>query len=233
MPPTTCRCATLSPASWRRRPAAAWRPPTCTCGGRLSVRTSVARTHLLDAAERLSAAGLLAVPPPDPRVSAFRRWYLAEIHRQLSDGGRRPRATGRAPAGHEGHRDWSVSTRTRASFLRPAADRAVNLLGVGLKLLLAQLGRWVAFFRAVMPALAGTARMPYARFLAYNAAGGIAWGHRRSPARLRRQRLLHQGRKGHRAQLRARRARRPSSPPCSAGASASITPNATPSSPER
>ena len=38
------------------------------------------------------------------------------------------------------------------------------------------LGRWVAFFRAVMPALAGTARMPYARFLAYNAVGGIAWG---------------------------------------------------------
>jgi membrane-associated protein len=28
------------------------------------------------------------------------------------------------------------------------------------------LGRWVAFFRAVMPALAGTARMPYPRFLA-------------------------------------------------------------------
>lgn len=38
------------------------------------------------------------------------------------------------------------------------------------------LGRWVAFFRAVMPALAGTARMPYRRFLAYNAAGGLAWG---------------------------------------------------------
>lgn len=37
------------------------------------------------------------------------------------------------------------------------------------------LGRWVAFFRAVMPALAGTARMPYRTFLAYNAAGGIAW----------------------------------------------------------
>jgi len=51
-------------------------------------RTSVALTQLLDAAERLSVAGLLAVPPPDPRVSAFRRWYLAEIHRQLSDGGR-------------------------------------------------------------------------------------------------------------------------------------------------
>jgi len=38
------------------------------------------------------------------------------------------------------------------------------------------LGRWVAFFRAVMPALAGTARMPYGRFLAFNAAGGLAWG---------------------------------------------------------
>lgn len=38
------------------------------------------------------------------------------------------------------------------------------------------LGRWVAFFRAVMPALAGTARMPYRKFLAFNAAGGIVWG---------------------------------------------------------
>lgn len=38
------------------------------------------------------------------------------------------------------------------------------------------LGRFVAFFRAVMPALAGTARMRYPKFLAYNAAGGIAWG---------------------------------------------------------
>ncbi len=38
------------------------------------------------------------------------------------------------------------------------------------------LGRFVAFFRAVMPALAGSARMPYRRFLAYNAAGGLCWG---------------------------------------------------------
>jgi membrane-associated protein len=38
------------------------------------------------------------------------------------------------------------------------------------------LGRWMAFFRAVMPALAGTARMPYPTFLAFNAAGGITWG---------------------------------------------------------
>jgi membrane protein DedA with SNARE-associated domain len=37
------------------------------------------------------------------------------------------------------------------------------------------LGRWVAFLRAVMPALAGSARMPYPKFLAWNASGGIAW----------------------------------------------------------
>lgn len=38
------------------------------------------------------------------------------------------------------------------------------------------LGRWTAFFRAVMPALAGTVRMPYRTFLAYNAVGGLLWG---------------------------------------------------------
>jgi membrane-associated protein len=38
------------------------------------------------------------------------------------------------------------------------------------------LGRFVAFFRAVMPALAGASRMFYPRFLAFNAAGGIVWG---------------------------------------------------------
>lgn len=38
------------------------------------------------------------------------------------------------------------------------------------------LGRSIAFFRAVMPALAGMALMPYRRFLAANAAGGFVWG---------------------------------------------------------
>lgn len=38
------------------------------------------------------------------------------------------------------------------------------------------LGRFVAFFRAVMPALAGMARMPYRRFLVWNAVGGVVWG---------------------------------------------------------
>jgi membrane protein DedA with SNARE-associated domain len=38
------------------------------------------------------------------------------------------------------------------------------------------LGRWIAFFRAVMPALAGASHMSYGRFLAFNAAGGLVWG---------------------------------------------------------
>jgi membrane protein DedA with SNARE-associated domain len=38
------------------------------------------------------------------------------------------------------------------------------------------LGRFVAFLRAVMPFLAGASHMRYRRFLAFNAAGGLAWG---------------------------------------------------------
>jgi len=38
------------------------------------------------------------------------------------------------------------------------------------------LGRWTAFFRAVMPALAGLSQMPYGRFIRWNAIGGAAWG---------------------------------------------------------
>ena len=38
------------------------------------------------------------------------------------------------------------------------------------------LGRWTAFFRAVMPGIAGLSRMPYRVFLFWNALGGIAWG---------------------------------------------------------
>lgn len=37
------------------------------------------------------------------------------------------------------------------------------------------LGRWVGLLRALVPAIAGMAGMPYRRFLAYNAAGGTVW----------------------------------------------------------
>jgi membrane-associated protein len=38
------------------------------------------------------------------------------------------------------------------------------------------LGRFVAFVRAVMPAVAGAVRVPYRTFLLYNVVGGIVWG---------------------------------------------------------
>ncbi|MCW2787409.1 MAG: hypothetical protein JWP74_3926 [Marmoricola sp.] len=38
------------------------------------------------------------------------------------------------------------------------------------------LGRFTAFFRAMMPALAGVAEMPYRTFLLWNALGGLVWG---------------------------------------------------------
>jgi len=38
------------------------------------------------------------------------------------------------------------------------------------------LSRLTAFLRAVMPGLAGSSRMPYGRFLLFNALGGVLWG---------------------------------------------------------
>ena len=37
-------------------------------------------------------------------------------------------------------------------------------------------GRFTAVLRAMMPALAGTARMPYRTFVVFNAIGGLIWG---------------------------------------------------------
>ncbi|MCW2903979.1 MAG: putative rane-associated protein [Streptosporangiaceae bacterium] len=38
------------------------------------------------------------------------------------------------------------------------------------------IGRFTAVLRALMPALAGSARVPYPKFLVFNALGGLAWG---------------------------------------------------------
>jgi membrane protein DedA with SNARE-associated domain len=38
------------------------------------------------------------------------------------------------------------------------------------------IGRFTALLRALMPALAGSARVPYPKFLLFNAIGGIVWG---------------------------------------------------------
>ncbi|MEV6944906.1 DedA family protein [Streptomyces sp. NPDC051172] len=37
-------------------------------------------------------------------------------------------------------------------------------------------GRFVALFRSLVPAMAGASSMPYRRFLLYNALGGLLWG---------------------------------------------------------
>ncbi len=37
-------------------------------------------------------------------------------------------------------------------------------------------GRFTAFLRAVMPGIAGISRMPWRRFLTFNALGGLTWG---------------------------------------------------------
>jgi membrane protein DedA with SNARE-associated domain len=50
------------------------------------------------------------------------------------------------------------------NYLRAKGGRAVFL------------GRFTAFLRAVMPGLAGSAKMHYPRFLAFNAAGAVVWG---------------------------------------------------------
>jgi membrane protein DedA with SNARE-associated domain len=49
-------------------------------------------------------------------------------------------------------------------FLRRSGGRAVFL------------GRFTAFLRAVMPGMAGASRMPYRKFLVFNALGGVTWG---------------------------------------------------------
>jgi membrane-associated protein len=49
-------------------------------------------------------------------------------------------------------------------YLRKRGGRAVVM------------GRFTAFLRAVMPALAGASRMEYRRFLVFNATGAVLWG---------------------------------------------------------
>ena len=59
--------------------------------------------------------------------------------------------------------------------IRGGVDRARTVLhdrgGLGVLL-----GRFVAIVRALMPAAAGAARVPYRTFLVYNIAGGVVWG---------------------------------------------------------
>jgi membrane-associated protein len=69
---------------------------------------------------------------------------------------------------------WLMATRPLARHADRLDDARDLLARRGGSAVL--LGRWVAFFRAVMPALAGSSDMRYRTFLTYNAVGGILWG---------------------------------------------------------
>lgn len=60
------------------------------------------------------------------------------------------------------HHDGKVAGAQR--YLRERGGRAVLI------------GRFTAFLRAIMPGLAGVSRIPYGRFLAFNALGAVIWG---------------------------------------------------------
>lgn len=61
--------------------------------------------------------------------------------------------------------------RSRSSQLASAQDLLARRGGIAVFS-----GRFIAFFRAVMPALAGMSAMTRARFFCWNAAGGLVWG---------------------------------------------------------
>lgn len=80
--------------------------------------------------------------------------------------------------GYEVGKRWFGPALLRFRFLQRHQDRITKAQDYlrakgGLAVFL---GRFTAFFRAMMPALAGASHMPYRRFLAWNALGGIVWG---------------------------------------------------------
>ena len=72
-------------------------------------------------------------------------------------------------------RKGNVDVTVNAVGLTPGSRHKVELMN-GRGAVAVFLGRFTALLRALMPALAGSAKMPYGRCLAFNALGGIAWG---------------------------------------------------------
>lgn len=80
--------------------------------------------------------------------------------------------------GYEVGRKWFGPALERNRYLAAQRDRIAGAQDFlrrrgGIAVFL---GRFTAFFRAMMPALAGASEMPYRRFLAWNAIGGLVWG---------------------------------------------------------
>lgn len=61
------------------------------------------------------------------------------------------------------HRRFASKVDQANAYLTAKGGRAVFL------------GRWTSLLRALIPGIAGMARMPYGRFLVFNVAGGVGW----------------------------------------------------------
>jgi membrane protein DedA with SNARE-associated domain len=71
-------------------------------------------------------------------------------------------------------RDWLLEHGRRFGITERRLARAEQFFGRhGPKAVF--LGRFVGFARALVPFVAGTSRMPYGRFLLYNALGAVLW----------------------------------------------------------
>ncbi|RDG30541.1 DedA family protein [Streptomyces corynorhini] len=81
-------------------------------------------------------------------------------------------STGYALARHFGDRILTTRTLRRRQERTDRAREMIRERGAWAVFL----ARFVAFLRALMPALAGLSGMPYRRFLLFNALGGLSWG---------------------------------------------------------
>ncbi|MFD7120111.1 DedA family protein [Streptomyces sp. NPDC056652] len=81
-------------------------------------------------------------------------------------------STGYAVSRHFGDRILSARSLRRRQEHVERAREMIRVRGASAVFL----ARFIAFLRALMPALAGLSDMPYRRFLLFNALGGLCWG---------------------------------------------------------
>ncbi|MFJ5683592.1 DedA family protein [Streptomyces sp. NPDC093099] len=81
-------------------------------------------------------------------------------------------STGYAVSRHFGDRILSARSLRRRQDHVERAREMIRVRGASAVFL----ARFIAFLRALMPALAGLSDMPYRRFLVFNALGGLCWG---------------------------------------------------------
>ncbi|MEV4972384.1 DedA family protein [Streptomyces scopuliridis] len=81
-------------------------------------------------------------------------------------------STGYAVSHHYGDRILATRSLRRRQHQVERAREMIRVRGASAVFV----ARFIAFLRALMPALAGLSDMPYRRFLLFNALGGLCWG---------------------------------------------------------